>query len=98
MKKQKLPDGRLWLDCGKTSILVSNPINSSRPEAEIVDDLSHPPRVVELDWTDADRSDRPEMWGTLVEEGRTIVAADVVSRTATEFWGLGEPDDPDIRP
>lgn len=42
------------------------------------DSMDRPPQVVSLDWMDASRDLRPEPWPTLIDEGRTIVAADIV--------------------
>lgn len=62
------------------SISVSpNSQRHARFKADCADELGRPPRVIELDWNDADNDDRPEIWDSLVAEGRTIVAADVVS-------------------
>jgi len=42
------------------------------------DSLERLPRVVSLDWMDASKESRPDPWPTLLGEGRTIVAADIV--------------------
>jgi SAM-dependent methyltransferase len=42
------------------------------------DSLESPPCVVSLDWMDASKQPRPDPWPTLLGEGRTIVAADIV--------------------
>ena len=39
------------------------------------------PKVISLDWVDADKETRPEPWPRLLQEGRMIVAADIVCPT-----------------
>jgi len=40
--------------------------------------MIRPPRVVSLDWMDATEEIRPDPWPALLDEERTLLAADIV--------------------
>ena len=40
--------------------------------------MNRPPRVVSLDWMDSTKDIRPDPWPALLDEERTLLAADIV--------------------